>query len=98
MKLRITPGTPLLGEVHLPGDKSLSHRAALLASLAQGESRIANFLVAGVTQAMLNALSALGVVWELDGTHLTVWSQGPASLKSPETPIDCGNSATTLRL
>jgi 3-phosphoshikimate 1-carboxyvinyltransferase len=98
MNLLVTPGAPLLGEIHLPGDKSLSHRAALLAALAQGESRIANFLVAGVTQAMLGALTSLDVAWELDGNQLTVWSQGPASLKSPESPIDCGNSATTLRL
>jgi 3-phosphoshikimate 1-carboxyvinyltransferase len=98
MNLLVTPEAPLLGEIHLPGDKSLSHRAALLAALAQGESRIANFLVAGVTQAMLGALTSLDVTWELDGNQLTVWSQGPASLKSPESPIDCGNSATTLRL
>ncbi len=98
MNLQVTPGAPLLGEVHLPGDKSLSHRAALLAVLAQGESRIANFLVAGVTQAMLSALTSLGVAWELEGNHLTIWSQGASSLKSPEAPIDCGNSATTLRL
>jgi 3-phosphoshikimate 1-carboxyvinyltransferase len=87
-----------MGEIHLPGDKSLSHRAALLAALCEGECRIANFLVAGVTQAMLQALSTMGVSWKLDGTFLTVLSRGPASLKSPEAPIDCGNSATTLRL
>ncbi len=98
MNLQVTPGAPLLGEIHLPGDKSLSHRAALLAALAQGESRIANFLVAGVTQAMLSALTTLGVAWELEGNHLTIWSPGPSSLKSPQAPIDCGNSATTLRL
>lgn len=98
MNLFVMSGTPLLGAVQLPGDKSLSHRVALLATFTQGESRIANFLVAGVTQAMLDALTALGVSWELEGTHLTVWSQGPGRLKNPQNPIHCGNSATTLRL
>ena len=62
----IKPGRPLRGEVVLPGDKSISHRAALLAALAEGESRIQNFLSAGVTAPMLEALTALGVGWELE--------------------------------
>ena len=98
MNLKITPGRPLRGEVTLPGDKSLSHRAALFAALAEGESRIENFLVSGVTRAMLNALTALGVVWQLDGTTLTVQGHGLGGLRPPAAPLDCGNSATTLRL
>jgi 3-phosphoshikimate 1-carboxyvinyltransferase len=98
MNLTITPGNPLLGQVELPGDKSLSHRAALLAGMACGESLIQNFLVSGVTQAMLRALTALGVAWELKGTSLRVVGKGLAGWRSPSTPIDCGNSATTLRL
>jgi 3-phosphoshikimate 1-carboxyvinyltransferase len=88
----------LSGECRLPGDKSLSHRVALLASLAEGESRIENYLVAGVTRAMLRALGDLGVVWELEGDRLTVQGKGPSGLRSPERALDCGNSATTLRL
>ncbi len=98
MRLIIQPGNPLRGELELPGDKSLSHRAVLFAALAQGESRIENFLVSGVTRAMLNALSALGVTWNLEGTVLTVQGQGLAGLRALAQPIDCGNSATTLRL
>ncbi len=98
MILTVTPGTSLRGEVHLPGDKSLSHRAALLAGLAEGDSRITNFLVSGVTRAMLDALSALGVAWELQGTTLEVHSAGIRGLQAPSGPVDCGNSATTLRL
>lgn len=55
MNLTISPGKPLHGQAGLPGDKSLSHRAALLAGMAQGESVIQNFLVSGVTEAMLAA-------------------------------------------
>lgn len=98
MNLTVTPGKPLRGEVHLPGDKSISHRAALMAALAEGESRISNFLVSGVTRAMLGALSALKVPWELEGTDLIIRSGGIAELGAPRSRIDCGNSATTLRL
>jgi 3-phosphoshikimate 1-carboxyvinyltransferase len=97
-ELTISPGHPLYGSLSLPGDKSLSHRAALLASLAKGESIIENFLVAGVTQVMLNALAELGVAYHLDGTVLTIISPGIAGWQAPAAPLDCGNSATTMRL
>ncbi len=102
--LVVFPGSPLQGVIgpgqafSLPGDKSLSHRAALFAALANGVSRIENFLVSGVTEAMLRALTALGVPWELDKVTLTVQGHGLAGLRNPSTPIDCGSSATTLRL
>ncbi|HEX9027862.1 MAG TPA: 3-phosphoshikimate 1-carboxyvinyltransferase [Anaerolineales bacterium] len=104
MNLIIIPGHPLSGEIGdgalypLPGDKSLSHRAALLAALAEGVSVIENFLVSGVTRAMLNALTDLGVSWELNGNALQVQGKGLRGLRSPERPINCGNSATTIRL
>jgi 3-phosphoshikimate 1-carboxyvinyltransferase len=98
MKLVSAPGRPLVGTVVLPGDKSLSHRAALFGALAGGESRIENLLVAGVTDAMLGALTALGVAWELDGTTLVVEGRGLSGLQPPAASLDCGNSATTLRL
>ena len=91
----------------LPGDKSISHRAALLGVLAEGESRLDNFLVAGVTQPTLIALSSLGVAFDLTGTTLTIQGVGIEGLHSDpgSTPadgtvvqIDCGNSATNLRL
>ncbi len=98
MNLRSLPGGTLQGTAALPGDKSLSHRAALFAALAEGESRIQNFLVSGVTEAMLRALTALGVPYQLDGTTLTVHGRGLGGLQAPSSPIDCGNSATTIRL
>jgi 3-phosphoshikimate 1-carboxyvinyltransferase len=103
--LTVKSGHPLLGESGssgvpaLPGDKSLSHRAALFAALAEGESRVENFLVSGVTQAMLNALTVLGVRWSLNGTTLTVQGVGLQSQSTlPPVTLQCGNSATTLRL
>ncbi|HWQ83675.1 MAG TPA: 3-phosphoshikimate 1-carboxyvinyltransferase, partial [Anaerolineales bacterium] len=99
MNLTVFPGHPLRGTVHLPGDKSLSHRAALFAALAEGESRIENFLNAGVTRAMLNALTMLGIEWEMDGRDtLRISGHGLIGFTAPSHMLDCGNSATTLRL
>lgn len=99
MKIAAVPGRPLSGAVSLPGDKSISHRAALFAALAGGESQIDNFLVAGVTKVMLEALSELGINWSLRGTRLEVkgiWMQGN-KLVDP-VMLNCGNSGTTMRL
>lgn len=103
-ELTVHPGSPLTGTISsggvnsLPGDKSLSHRAAVLAALAVGESRIDNFQVSGVTRPMLEALTLLGVPWELHGESLRVQGRGLAALQAPPQVIDCGNSGTTLRL
>jgi len=98
MRLTITPGKPLCGTARLPGDKSLSHRAAVLGALANGESQVENFLVSGVTRPMLRGLDQLGVAWELDGTSLLVQGKGLQGLSNPAAAIQCENSATTLRL
>ena len=91
---------PLVGEYFPQGDKSLSHRALLFASLAEGTSVIRRFLVGGVTRAMLRCLRQLGVNWTLDeDAHvLTVEGRGLHGFTAPEEPLNCGNSATTLRL
>jgi 3-phosphoshikimate 1-carboxyvinyltransferase len=103
--LTVKAGHSLHGEIGfsstpaLPGDKSLSHRAALFAALAEGESRIGNFLVSGVTQAMLDALRNLGVSWTLNGTTLIIQGAGLKPQNNfPNLTLECGNSATTLRL
>ena len=98
MNLSITAPTPLTGTITLPGDKSLSHRAALFASLAQGTSTVQRFLVSGVTDAMLRSLSALGIEWSLDNDTLTVTGKGLNGFRQPEVPLNCGNSATTIRM
>jgi len=98
MKLTIQSGRPLRGEVTVPGDKSLSHRAALFAALAEGESVIDRFLVSGVTRAMLDALTAMGVAWQVQEQRLTVCGTGLNGLRTPAAPLDCRNSATTIRM
>ena len=95
---------PSVGEFALPGDKSLSHRAALLGAMADGESQYQNFQVSGVTQAMLRGLEKLGVRWELQDNQLRVWGIGLSPHRGKDFQklgpfhLDCGNSATTMRL
>ncbi|MGW8224445.1 MAG: 3-phosphoshikimate 1-carboxyvinyltransferase [Anaerolineales bacterium] len=100
MNLVAVPGNSLTGAVRLPGDKSISHRAALFAALSSGENRAENILVAGVTQVMLEALSELGIEWKLTGTTLQVRGAGLLRSNKPEVPVqlECGNSGTTMRL
>lgn len=96
--LIVSPVGPLRGEVAPDGDKSLSHRAALFAALAEGESRIDNYLVAGVTNRMLECLRASGVLWKVEDRTLTVVGKGLRGLQASDQPLNCGNSGTTMRL
>lgn len=88
---------PLKGEATPPADKSISHRAAILAALAKGKSRIKNFLKAADTISTLNALRALGVEIK-EGKDILIKGKGLHALKEPLDVIDCGNSGTTMRL
>ena len=88
----------VFGTVTPPGDKSISHRALLLAALAEGPSRLRNILPSADVQATAGALRALGVELPPLEADLVVNGRGPAALRSPEAPIDCGNSGTTARL
>ena len=80
----------------MPGDKSISHRALMHAALAQGTSRMQNFLHAGVTKAMMRCVRDLGVPLEVesDGTLIVHGGQ----LRSPAANLDCGNSGATIRM
>jgi len=98
MILKINPGNKLIGEVSLPGDKSISIRFALFALLAQGESRAKNFLTSGITKTILKALSDIEIEWQLENDNLLVVGKGIDGIHAPRKPIYCGNSATALRL
>lgn len=91
-------GRPLTGTVGVPGDKSVSHRAAILAALARGRSEVRGYSPAGDCGATLGVLRALGVpIEEADGA-LRVDGRGPAGLSPPPGPLDCRRSGTTMRL
>jgi 3-phosphoshikimate 1-carboxyvinyltransferase len=82
----------------MPGDKSISHRAALIAALADGTSSIRNFSTSADCTATLSCLKALGVAIERDHTALAITGVGIDGLHEPSGPLDCGNSGTTMRL
>lgn len=98
MKLFVHPSQPLHGRAALPGDKSISHRAALLAGMATGTSTIQNFLRAGVTEVMLDALAQLGVTSRFEGQTLSVTSPGIMGWQPAPEALFCGHSGTTMRL
>lgn len=87
--------------VRVPGDKSMTHRALLLAGLADGTSRLRGLLPAADPRATARALRALGIdVPRLpsDGSEIMIYGRGPRGFPAPADPLDCGNSGTTARL
>ncbi len=86
------------GSVQAPPDKSISHRAALLAAIAQGPSLLKNFLQSADCLATLSAIEALGVRVIKKGEDFVVEGKGPGAWKSPAKPLDLGNSGTGTRL
>ena len=85
-----------MGRLCLPGDKSISHRAVLIAALADGPSEITNFSTARDCASTLACLRDLGVSIEQDGKKLRF--PGYQRLVSPGRPLDCGNSGSTMRI
>jgi 3-phosphoshikimate 1-carboxyvinyltransferase len=93
------PAGPLRGEVGVPGDKSISHRAVMLAALAEGTSRISGFLEGDDTRATARAFAAMGVEIQTPNTsERIVRGVGLHGLRAPEQAIDCGNAGTGMRL
>lgn len=89
----------LEGDVSLPADKSIAHRSALFAALADGTSTIRNYPSSADPQTTLSCLRRLGISIEHeDDDVLKVEGQGLEGLTSADGPIDCGNSGTTMRL
>ena len=82
----------------MPGDKSISHRAAMLAALADGTSSIRNFSTSMDCAATLSCLAELGIAIERDDAGLLITGVGVNGLRQAQAPLDCGNSGTTLRL
>ncbi|NLZ93040.1 MAG: 3-phosphoshikimate 1-carboxyvinyltransferase [Firmicutes bacterium] len=98
MQITIAAQGALRGEVRLPGDKSISHRAALIGALAEGKTEIKGFLPGKDCLATLACLRQLGVTIKQEGTTVVVQGVGLRGLREPETVLDCGNSGTTARL
>jgi 3-phosphoshikimate 1-carboxyvinyltransferase len=96
---RFLPGGPLRGRIRVPGDKSISHRAIMLSSLAVGESRISGLLEGEDVLATAAAMRAMGAHVERTGAgEWLVHGVGVGALLQPETALDMGNSGTSTRL
>ncbi len=96
--MKLNPANSVVGEIRLPGDKSISHRSAMFSAIADGETCIENFSKAIDCDTTLDCLEALGVEIERNGTTVTVKGVGKLGFKPPQVEIDCGNSGTTIRL
>ncbi len=95
--MRVSRAPSFRGRFRLPGDKSISHRAAILGALAHGETRIRNFASAADCASTLHCLEALGVGVRRE-EDVVVTGRGPESWRAPAAPLDAGNSGSTLRM
>src|SRR5438045_9504271 len=91
----IRPARNLQGTVRLPGDKSISHRYAMLGAIAEGATRLTNFSPGADCASTLSCLRSLGV--ECERTETEVVIQG-RTLEAPQSALDCGNSGSTMRM
>ena len=96
----VRPARNVRGSVTLPGDKSISHRYAMLAALADGPSRLENYSTGADCASTLGCLRSLGVRWERkDGSDNVIEVQGAGlALSAPSQVLDCGNSGSTIRM
>lgn len=88
----------LKGEVTIPGDKSISHRAIMFGSIAEGLTEVTNFLEGADCLSTISCFQKMGVQIERNGSHILVHGNGLHGLKKPEEMLDVGNSGTTTRL
>jgi 3-phosphoshikimate 1-carboxyvinyltransferase len=92
-------GVSLRGECRVPGDKSISHRAVMLGSIAEGETVVNGFLEGADNQSTINAFESLGIgISRNSPSTLTIEGKGLYGLREPRNIIDAGNSGTTARL
>ena len=96
--MRIDPAAAIRGDIAVPGDKSISHRALLLGAIADGVSEIEGFGASKDTLSTAAAVRALGAGVEVDGDRVRVEGVGLRGLKEPGGPLDCGNAGTLMRL
>src|SRR4029453_12172242 len=95
----VSPARRLHGRLRVPGDKSISHRYAMLAGLAEGRSTLTNYAPGADCRSTLACLRGLGVaIEEGAGATVTVMGRGIGRLCSPGGTLDAGNSGTTMRL
>jgi 3-phosphoshikimate 1-carboxyvinyltransferase len=95
----VRPARNVRGSVRLPGDKSISHRYAMLAGIAEGQSRIENYSTGADCASTLGCMRTMGVKWQRGDAGNVIEVQGHGlSLAAPASALDCGNSGSTVRM
>jgi 3-phosphoshikimate 1-carboxyvinyltransferase len=98
MQKRISPAARVSGAIALPGDKSISHRYAMISAIAEGPSRIRNYSTGADCHSTLGCVRALGIEVEGGGTEFTIHGRGLDGLRAPAADLDAGNSGSTIRM
>lgn len=98
MKVKITGGRPLQGSLEVPADKSITHRSLMFSALAEGTTRVVAMHPGEDNFSTATVLRQLGVGIEATSSGWTVQGVGLSGLRAPPSPLDCGNSGTTMRL
>jgi 3-phosphoshikimate 1-carboxyvinyltransferase len=98
MRQTVRPARRLTGAVVLPGDKSISHRYAVIASIAEGVSKIQNYSTGADCHSTLGCVRALGIDVAEQGTDVTIHGCGLDGWKEPASDLDAGNSGSTIRM
>lgn len=98
-RLKVEPGSRLNGELQVPGDKSISHRAVMLGSIADGKTDITGCLMGEDVRSTIGAFRRMGVaIKEHDDGQVSIEGRGFGALSAPIGPLDLGNSGTSIRL
>lgn len=99
MNFEVIPTENINAEITLPGDKSISHRALIIGSLAEGETKIHNFLSSEDTLSTLNILNSIGAnIKQIDKSEIIVEGNGKDNFVEPSNVLNAKNSGTTMRL
>jgi 3-phosphoshikimate 1-carboxyvinyltransferase len=98
MQQRISPASAIAGAITLPGDKSISHRYAMISAIADGESHILNYSTGADCHSTLGCVRALGIDVDVAGTEVRIHGKGLDGLRAPAADLDAGNSGSTIRM
>jgi 3-phosphoshikimate 1-carboxyvinyltransferase len=93
----VRPAKNVAGSVRIPGDKSISHRYAMLGAIAEGTTKLENYSTGADCASTLSCIKALGATWKRNGNQVVIHGRG-RELQVSASPLDCGNSGSTIRM
>ncbi|MFS0656537.1 3-phosphoshikimate 1-carboxyvinyltransferase [Bacillus sp. 179-C3.3 HS] len=96
--MKIHKNAPMNGEIHIPGDKSISHRSVMFGAIAEGTTVVSNFLPGADCLSTIDCFRKMGVDIQQKGTDVVIHGKGMKKLNEPTDILDVGNSGTTIRL